>query len=245
MHEAPTPSSLHVQDLVRQAFGWSESDDAESALQLQAALHNHEHWNESQRFEALAGVKNRLLKASKVVVIGAAVSVEELYSYDEDTVFVAADGAVGALSDYSKLACVVSDLDGANYLEDAAAQGQTIVVHAHGDNMERWREMVLTWNQFESIPSLILSHQVNQIIPGMHNYGGFTDGDRALCFILSLGVESSKIELVGFNLFKVGQWSGSTNTEKKIQKLEWMGRIVSELGFGHFITNEKHTHKSK
>ena len=239
MHEAPTPDSLHVQDLVRQAFGWSESDDAESALQLRAALQDHQHWGAFQRKEALADVKIRLLKASKVVIIGAAVSVEDLHSYDENAVFVAADGAVGALSGYSQLACVVSDLDGANYLEHAAAHGQTIVVHAHGDNVSYWREKIQSWDQFDSVPPLILSHQVNQTIPGMHNFGGFTDGDRALCFALSLGVENDKIELVGFNLSRVGQWSGVTNGERKIRKLEWMGRIVSDLGFGHFISNEK------
>ena len=235
MHEAPTPSALHVQDLVRQAFEWSESDDIESALQLQSALHNHEQWNNSLREKAFREVKAQLLSAVRIVVIGAAVSAEKLRSYDEETVFVAADGAVGALDDYSQLACVVSDLDGANYLDDAAAHGQIIVVHAHGDNMVQWQNKIPKWSQFDLPPPLILSHQVNQIIPGMYNFGGFTDGDRALCFILSLGVDAEKIELVGFNLERVGQWSGVTNPEKKMQKLQWMGRIVSELGFGHFL----------
>lgn len=235
MHEAPTPSSLQVQDLVRQAFGWSEFDDVESALQLKEALNDHQHWNGANREKTLEEVKSQLLKASRIVVIGAAVSADELRSYDERTVFVAADGAVGALSDYSQLACIVSDLDGASYLHQAAAHGQTIVVHAHGDNVNQWRNMIVEWSQFDSKPSLILSHQVNQSIPGMYNFGGFTDGDRALCFVLSLGVESSKIELVGFSLQRVGRWSGVTNAEKKIKKLEWMGQIVSELGFGHFI----------
>lgn len=235
MHEAPTPNALQVQDLVRQAFRWSESDDIESALQLQSALHDHEQWNNSLREKTLGRVKNQLLNAAQVIVIGAAVSAENLRSYGEETVFVASDGAVGALDDYSQLACVVSDLDGANYLDDAAAHGQIIVVHAHGDNMNQWPDKILKWSRFDSPPSLILSHQVNQIIPGMYNFGGFTDGDRALCFVLSLGVDADKIELVGFNLERVGQWSGVTNPEKKMQKLQWMGRIVSELGFGHFL----------
>ena len=236
MHEAPTPSSLHVQDLVRQAFGWSESDDIESAIQLQAALRDHEQWNNSMREKTLHEIKDQLLKAPKIVVIGAAASAEKLRSCDENAVFVASDGAVGALDDYSKLACGVSDLDGANCLDDAAANGQNIVVHAHGDNMVQWQEKIVKWSRFDSPPSLVLSHQVNQNIPGMYNFGGFTDGDRAVCFILSLGVEVDKIELVGFNVERVGQWSGVTNLEKKMQKLQWMGRILSELGFGHFLS---------
>ena len=87
MHEAPTPSSLHVQDLVRQAFGWSESDDIESALQLQAALHDHKQWNPSMREKTLHKLKDQFLKAPKIVVIGAAVRAEKLRSYDEKTVF--------------------------------------------------------------------------------------------------------------------------------------------------------------
>ena len=235
MHEAPTPSSLHVQDMVRQAFGWSEADDIDSALQLRDALHNHERWDSLHRENTLREVKDRVLKASRIVVIGAGVDVEDLHAYDANTAFVAADGSVGALNDYSQLLCIVSDLDGGTHLDTAAAHGQTILVHAHGDNMEEWLDRIDKWNSFELPPSLILSHQVNQIIPGMHNFGGFTDGDRALCFLLSLGVEAQKIELVGFNLERVGQWSGVTNVQKKMQKLEWMGRIVTELGFGHFL----------
>ena len=30
--------------------------------------------------------------------------------------------------------------------------------------------------------SLVLTHQTDEAIPGMHNPGGFTDGDRAACF---------------------------------------------------------------
>ena len=235
MHEAPTPSSLQVQDFVRQAFAWSEADDVDSALQLRDALEGHERWNSSHRESTLREVKQRLLAASRIVVIGAAVSVEDLRSYDVNTAFVAADGSVGALPDYSQLICVVSDLDGAKHLDAAAAHGQTILVHAHGDNKSQWQDRIIRWNNLESPPSLILSHQVNQTIQGMYNFGGFTDGDRALCFILSLGVEAQKIELVGFNLERVGQWSGITNAQKKMQKLEWMGRIVTELGFGHFL----------
>ena len=236
MQEAPTTNALLIQNEVRQAFGWSEADDAESALQLQRFLQHHDLWAPPHREKALRRVKKQLLNAQRVIIIGAGVEGNELEPYTQPgDVFVAADGAVGALQGYSQLACIVSDLDGGDYLDAAANQGQTIVVHAHGNNMPEWKKTLPQWEQSASTPALILSHQVNQSIPGMHNFGGFTDGDRALCFVLSLGCEAKNIELVGFSTNRVGQWSGITVVETKLKKLEWMERIVSELGFGHFI----------
>tara|TARA_B110000305_G_scaffold200430_1_gene227641 strand:- start:982 stop:1698 length:717 start_codon:yes stop_codon:yes gene_type:complete len=236
MHEAPTTNAFLIQDEVRQAFGWSEADDIESAVELQLFLQHHRHWAPLHREHTLLRVEKQLLTAQRVIIIGAAIEEKELVSYNQHgDVFVAADGAVGALQEYSQLVCIVSDFDGGDFLDAAAKQGQTIVVHAHGDNKQQWKESLASWGQFTPPPSLILSHQVNQTILGMHNFGGFTDGDRALCFVLSLGVRPQNIELAGFSLNRVGQWSGVTVAETKLKKLEWMERIVSELGFGHFI----------
>ena len=236
MHEAPTPDAFLIQDEVRQAFGWSEADDIESAVDLQHSLQHHRHWSPAQRQSTLLRIEKQLRSAQRVIVIGAAIEQNELVSYSRPgDIFVAADGAVGALSEYSQLACIVSDLDGGDFLDAAAKQGQTVVVHAHGDNKQQWRETLSSWEQCAPTPSLILSHQVNRAIPGMHNFGGFTDGDRALCFVLSLGVQAKNVELVGFSINRVGRWSGVTVAETKLKKLEWMERIVSELGFGHFI----------
>ena len=236
MHAAPTPNALSIQDEVRQAFGWSVEEDVESALQLHLLLQHHQLWSLLHRENALQRVRKQLLDAQRVIIIGAGVEENELTRFNQPgDVFVAADGAVGALPEYSQLACIVSDLDGGDYLDAAAKQGQTIVVHAHGDNMQQWEKTLASWEQFTPFPQIILSHQVNQAIPGMYNFGGFTDGDRALCFTLSMGVDSENVELIGFSLDRVGQWSGITVAETKLKKLKWMDRIVSELGFGHFI----------
>ena len=45
---------------------------------------------------------------------------------------------------------------------------------------------------------LTLTHQANAELEGMHNPGGFTDGDRALCFILALGRSLEEIEWLVF-----------------------------------------------
>ena len=236
MHEAPTLSAFRIQNGVRQSFGWSEADDADSAIRLQQHLKEHSHWAPPNREKTFDEVKKQLLNAERVIVIGAAVEDDEIKIFNQPgDVFIAADGAVGAVENYAQLACVVSDLDGGTYLDIAASKGQTIVVHAHGDNLLQWQQTLALWEQYPSVPSLILSHQITTSVPGMHNFGGFTDGDRALCLALSLGVVPEKIQLIGFSINRIGQWSGITDAGKKFKKLRWMERIVSELNFGHFI----------
>jgi uncharacterized Rossmann fold enzyme len=50
-----------------------------------------------------------------------------------------------------------------------------------------------------------------------------------------MGVVPENIELIGFSTQKVGAWSATTTPSIKMQKLEWMRRIVTELGFGNSI----------
>ena len=64
----------------------------------------------------------------------------------------------------------------------------------------------------------------------MYNPGGFTDGDRAICFLLSLGVPIERIVLLGTRTDVVGKWSGNTNPEEKLVKLQWMAKILDIIG---------------
>jgi uncharacterized Rossmann fold enzyme len=66
-------------------------------------------------------------------------------------------------------------------------------------------------------------------IDGMYNFGGFTDGDRAVCFIHSLGVPKERILLIGTRTDIVGRWSGITNNELKLSKLRWMEKVLQIL----------------
>ena len=64
----------------------------------------------------------------------------------------------------------------------------------------------------------------------MHNPGGFTDGDRAVCFALSQNVSNEQIHLRGFRTDSIGRWTGQTNPERKMRKLEWMSRVLDIAG---------------
>lgn len=236
MHEAPMQSMITIQDEVRAAFGWSEHADVASADAMMDFLQNHGYWTMNRRKDTFAELKQKLQNAPRVVIIGAAVEKSEITeSARIGDVYVAADGAVGALDSYDNLACVVSDFDGAEHLHKAASLGQTIVAHAHGDNAERWRQCLEKWENSSNPPQLIPSHQTNQRFSQMYNFGGFTDGDRALCMVLSCGVNIENIHLLGFSTRGVGHWSGTTENAQKIAKLKWMKQILSQLGFGTFV----------
>ncbi|MDE0858094.1 MAG: hypothetical protein OSA38_05955 [Candidatus Poseidoniaceae archaeon] len=235
MHEAFQQSLVDVQSEVRAAFEWTVASDRSSAEAMVACVQNHAAmlpvWRNAARNQTLEHLRSELLAAKEVVVLGAAVTESEVESMDMDErLIIAADGSVGALSDRSKLACVVSDFDGGVHLDGAAGQGTVMVVHAHGDNPVRWLECLNTWSQYPTPPRLILTHQTPEVLANAHNFGGFTDGDRAVCFALAMGVAKENIRLVGFALNMVGAWSATTVAERKLEKLVWMNRILSSVG---------------
>ena len=233
---------IGFQDDVRLSFGWDYSDDFDSAKSMEGAFkedfpYGVENWSLDSRNRCLQEICKEIATCDKLVIIGAAVEQQQLSEIDfQNTAVIAADGSVGAMLDFKSLTCIVSDLDGGEHIDFAASRNQRFVIHAHGDNISRWQKVLNNWSTFSNPPSLVLSHQTNEIFQGMHNFGGFTDGDRAVCFALWAGVEEEKIELVGFSTQKVGVWSGATNPETKMKKLSWMKRI---LGFLNLKTQIK------
>ena len=75
----------------------------------------------------------------------------------------------------------------------------------------------------------MLTHQCDEQYDDMYNVGGFTDGDRAACFIRSLGVPNERVQYMGYTTDRVGSWSGTTNPERKLAKLVWMERVLDLL----------------
>jgi uncharacterized Rossmann fold enzyme len=107
---------------------------------------------------------------------------------------IAADGAANRLSARGILpAAIVTDLDGAT---DAFIRmneaGTVIVVHAHGDNMPLLKSWV------PRFPGALVGTTQARPFDGIHNFGGFTDGDRAVFLAHALG--ASEVGLAGFDL---------------------------------------------
>jgi uncharacterized Rossmann fold enzyme len=107
---------------------------------------------------------------------------------------IAADGAANRL--YARGLrpdAIVTDLDGATDAFLRMNQGGTvIVVHAHGDNMALLR----SWVPRFSGP-LVGTTQARPF-DGIYNFGGFSDGDRAVFLAHALG--ASEVVLAGFFL---------------------------------------------
>jgi|TARA_B110000438_G_scaffold208180_1_gene199946 uncharacterized Rossmann fold enzyme len=232
-----------IQDEVRDFFGWDIESDTESAMQLLSAveLFSIDSWTRSQRLVTLANLRRRLvLRDTKIAVLGAAVEESEVRSLLEtSTLIVAADGAVGVLSSlpesiseraWSRLVCIVSDADGGDGTNAAVERSIPVILHAHGDNFESWKNLLTLASNIITPPRLVLTHQTPDKIEGMHNPGGFTDGDRSICFLVALGVPISNISLLGTRTDIVGKWSGETNPVEKLVKLQWMAKVLDIVG---------------
>lgn len=233
---------LALQDEVRKAFGYSIKNDVESAERMESLFSipqpfGREEWSFNQRHQSTIELREYLHAANQLYVIGAGSEKIRTSDYDPGARFIAADGAVGAVDDLSKVLCVVSDGDGAEHLQRAVESSVHIVLHAHGDNLETWMKLCTKWAEMEVVPSLTLTHQTKTSFSGMHNPGGFTDGDRALCFLQSMGLDLSQIQCLGFSTQKVGMWSGTTDPAAKLDKLQWMNEAMVRLGVEHQLIN--------
>lgn len=109
----------------------------------------------------------------------------------------------------------VTDLDhGTEDLLHCMKRGTVGVIHAHGDNMALLRKF-----PFSSEMALI---GTCQCIPvrNTFNFGGFTDGDRAV--LLADHLSSPRITLIGFDF----EHPASGSTETKGRKLQWARKII-------------------
>ena len=233
---------LAIQTEVREHFGWKLDPDSNSALSMLEAVEVSEinDWTRPRRAATVAGLIRRMvLRPTEVAVLGAAVEAEEvLRVLERPALLVAADGSAGVLSTlpdstaeraWSRLACVVSDGDGGQGIIEAVKRGIPVFLHAHGDNVAEWASLLDIAAGASTPSSLVLTHQTPATIPGMHNPGGFTDGDRAACVVRSMGVPKEAITMLGTRTDVVGRWSGVTDAETKMEKLQWMDKVLRTL----------------
>lgn len=169
-----------------------------------------------------------ILDCSRCVVFGAGPSLEEdLRNLDKrsglENVLITADGATSAVNEYKYPEIIVTDLDGkVDEQLEAWEEGSWLVVHAHGDNIDKIRKYVPDMKD-----RIIGTIQVDKPAR-LANFGGFTDGDRAAFMAYELG--ASKIYLAGMDLGgKIGEYTGDTNKDEKIIKLKICKNLLSWL----------------
>ncbi|MDP2797543.1 MAG: DUF115 domain-containing protein [Methanoregula sp.] len=112
---------------------------------------------------------------------------------------------------------VFTDLDGASdRLLALNKEGTIVVVHAHGDNIALLKHWVPRFNG-----PLVATTQSTPL-PHVHNFGGFSDGDRAVFAADELGAE--QITLIGFDL------DDKDVEPVKRGKLFWARKLLALIG---------------
>ena len=176
-------------------FGFSRDDD-EKCAQLLDEILSEEGCLTLEDLSKIVGFSD------KFIVFGAGPSlkghIKDLKeNYDlKDYVLVSADGATTALVE-ERIApdIVVTDLDG--NLDDillANIKGANIVVHAHGDNSDKIVQITPYFTN-------VLGTAQSQPVGNIYNFGGFTDGDRAI--FLSVALDASEIILAGMDFDEI------------------------------------------
>ena len=193
-------------------FGFSRENDEESAKLLDEIL-STEGCLTLDDLSEIVGFSN------KFIVFGAGPSLKEHVTflkenYDlRDYVLVAADGATTALIE-QKIApdIVATDLDG--NLDDillANFRGANVVIHAHGDNIDKIAKLTPFFTS-------VLGTTQSQPVGNLYNFGGFTDGDRALFLAVALG--ASEITLAGMDFGDIVTKYSRPNIETELAKAD-------------------------
>lgn len=214
-----TPHGWHSRYLeIVKEFGYDARMDNRAASVLDSII----------RQPVAVGDIRDMLKDRTVFVIGAgpsiARSIPVLHRYDGPKI--AADSAARVLIQNGIIPdIVVTDLDGDHAsLRDAASAGSIMIVHAHGDNIEK----LPLAGEF----ARCIGTTQGRIVGRLCNFGGFTDGDRAVFMASAMGAR--KIILFGMDLgTRIGSASGTARSEKATKRrklckarelLEWMAR---------------------
>lgn len=132
---------------------------------------------------------------------------------------VASGSSVGRLLDRGiRPDVVVTDLDGdIDSQIEASAKGAVTAIHAHGDNGDLIRMYA------GSFKGRILLTTQSTPENTVYDFGGFTDGDRAVCMAVHFG--AGRIHLRGFDYDDPMPKDGNDPSVKK-RKLAWAERII-------------------
>ncbi len=198
-------------DKIRTKFGYSIVNDQNATKILSNMI----------RDDILLDLLKSKLYNKDVIIFGAGPSIEHFDVYDKiKGIMIACDGASEALLKHDiKPDIVITDLDGDHKsLLEADRRGAIMIVHAHGDNVN------LMLNLVPRFKHCIGSTQVKPL-DNVYNFGGFTDGDRAV--FLADGLGARRIILVGMDFGNmIGRYSKSKVS--KIVKIEKM-KVAKEL----------------
>ncbi len=192
-------------------FGYGREPDRRAARLLDELLNGH----------VIAGEEElqRLVAGKRVLVVGPARTDGSADGFD--TIIVADSGMENALKLGLFPDIIVTDLDASGEMlrqqMKMNERGSVLVVHAHGDNIPALKRYL------PEIHGAVAGTTQAEPEGKLHNFGGFTDGDRAVTMAAHLG--AAEIALLGFDLENPTPKAGR-DAETKRKKLEWAGRII-------------------
>jgi len=218
------------EDLLEE-FGFSREEDEKSAKILNKILEDY------------GGLTpDEIPMQKEVIIFGAGPSIKDNIREVKNLnlsqyTLIAADGATTALLEEDIVPdIIVTDLDGE--MKDilcAGHEGSFLVVHAHGNNIEKVREYVPRLHR-------VLGTTQSTPLDNVYNFGGFTDGDRALFLAVELGAEY--IILAGMDFGKIvtrysrpdlSESEGRADKTKE-QKLKFAKKLVEWIAENENVT---------
>lgn len=203
---------------VIQSMGYDRDRDEVVAHQLSNMLEGRE--DQLVPLDRLVS----LIEGKHVFCFGDGPTLEDdIKGFDFRSTKVAADGATTRLMDAGIMPdIIVTDLDGK--VEDqleANRAGAIVIIHAHGDN----QDLIKRWVPLFEGP--ILGSTQSTPIDRVHDFGGFTDGDR--CAFLCDHFDAESIILVAFNFDDTDQEYLKSIGPTKLKKLTWGGMLLAAL----------------
>jgi 2-amino-4-hydroxy-6-hydroxymethyldihydropteridine diphosphokinase len=202
---------------VRADLGYGEIED-ETGARLLRRLLPRDDW---------PAVAARLAPATHATVIGCGPDLARTELVDiSHGVVVACDGATARMRELDAVPdLVVTDLDGdPEALLWAAEAGAAFVVHAHGDNLDA---LPLVRRLLAFGAPVAGTLQVAPKHAPLRNFGGFTDGDRAVLMLEHLGF--TQVRLVAFDYDALpSAYSHRYDPALKRRKLAWARRLIGE-----------------
>jgi len=198
-------------DQILADFGYSREEDERAARVLSGLLEGRSSAADDLRV---------MIEGKVVTVAGDAESLgQEVDSLAG--VVISADEATSVLLAHDVVPdAFTTDLDGK--IEDlvrANLQGAVAIIHAHGDNIDALREHV---GKFEG---QVIGTTQAEPSEGIFDFGGFTDGDRAVFIADHFGAE--EIRLAGFDFENPRK--KDKDLKVKARKLDWAYVLIQSL----------------
>lgn len=215
-------------------FNFSREDDEKSSEFLNKTLEEEKYYPFEELKEYVNNLNSNNHKPPLFIVFGAGPSlkkdiqyIKDQKSHEKNYIIIAADGATTALLEEKIIPdIIVTDLDGK--IDDLLLANKLksfFVIHGHGHNQKAIDKYL---NNFEKVLPTTQSKPYDKL----YNFGGFTDGDRAVFLAVALGAK--KIVMGGMDFGKITTKYSRPNIDTKIaeadeikqKKLEYAEKLI-------------------